>query len=281
MSILDLAAFDATPLTRDPFDFTIVENFIRPAEFKPVIADFPRIPGPGSHPPAELSIKGRFKAMMDEMEGPAFRAAVERKFDMDLTDRPTMYTVRGFVSDRDGHIHTDSKTKIITVLLYLNEGWEEEGGRLRLLRSNESLDNPVAEVSPNGGTLLVFRRVGQFLARPQDLQGAAPRHPAELGDGGRRGRQRAAPPRLRDARQEAQEHVPAHGQLSGRGAVRPGAASWPGWEPTPRSGVHPNRSDASSPVIPAQGRRPGFRGPGEVGANLTRAPGDSASSAND
>ena len=158
VSILDLAAFDATPLTRDPFDFIIVENFIRSAEFKPVIADFPRIPGPGSHPPAELSIKGRFKSLMDELEGPEFRAAVEKKFDLDLDGRPTMYTVRGFVSDRDGHIHTDSKTKIITVLLYLNEGWEEEGGRLRLLRSSDSLENPVAEVSPNGGTLLVFRR---------------------------------------------------------------------------------------------------------------------------
>ena len=158
MSLLDLDAFDHRPLTRDPFDFVIVENFIRPEHFKDIVADFPRIPGPGSHPPAELSIKGAFKALMEEMEGPVFRSAVERKFDLDLTGRPTMYTVRGFVGDRDGHIHTDSRTKIITVLLYLNEGWEADGGRLRLLRSNESLDDPVAEVSPNGGTLLVFRR---------------------------------------------------------------------------------------------------------------------------
>ena len=57
MGILDIAAFDATPLTRDPFDFVIVENFISPSEFKPVIADFPRIPGPGSHPPAELLLR--------------------------------------------------------------------------------------------------------------------------------------------------------------------------------------------------------------------------------
>lgn len=158
MSILDIAALDATPLTRDPFDFVIVDRFIRSDAFTAVIADFPRIPGPGSHPPAELSIKGRFQALMEELEGPDFRAAVERKFDLDLGGRPTMYTVRGFVGDRDGHIHTDSKTKIITVLLYLNEGWEADGGRLRLLRSGDSLDDPVAEVSPNEGTLLVFRR---------------------------------------------------------------------------------------------------------------------------
>ncbi len=158
MSTLDLAAFDATPLVRDPFDFVIVERFIRADTFKGVIADFPRIPGPGSHPPAELDIKGRFAALMADLEGAAFREAVERKFGIDLSGRPTMYTVRGFVGDRDGFIHTDSKTKIVTVLLYLNEGWEADGGRLRLLRTNESLEDPVAEVSPNGGTLLVFRR---------------------------------------------------------------------------------------------------------------------------
>lgn len=158
LSTLDIAAFDATPLTRDPFDFVIVEKFIRPDTFKDVVADFPRIPGEGSHPPAELGIKGRFKDLMTDLEGPEFRAAVERKFDLDLTGRPTMYTVRGFVGDRDGNIHTDSKTKIVTVLLYLNDGWQADGGRLRLLRSGTSLDNPVAEVSPNEGTLLVFRR---------------------------------------------------------------------------------------------------------------------------
>ncbi len=158
MSTLDIAALDATPLTRDPFDFVIVERFIRSDRFHEVIDDFPPIPGPGSHPPAELMIKGRFKTLMEDLEGPEFRAAVERKFGVDLAGRPTMYTVRGFVGDRDGHIHTDSKTKIITVLLYLNEGWEADGGRLRLLRSNDSLDNPVAEVSPNDGALLIFRR---------------------------------------------------------------------------------------------------------------------------
>ena len=158
MSTLDIAALDATPLTRDPFDFVIVERFIRPDRFAAVAADFPATPGPGSHPPAELAIEGSFKSLMEELEGPVFRAAVERKFDLDLTGRPTMYTVRGFVGDRDGFIHTDSKTKIITVLLYLNEGWEADGGRLRLLRSGDSLDDPVAEVPPNRGTLLIFRR---------------------------------------------------------------------------------------------------------------------------
>ena len=62
-----------------------------------------------------------------------------------------MYTVRGFVRSRDGEIHTDSKTKLITVLLYMNEGWESDGGRLRILRSGTDLEDSVAEVPPYGG----------------------------------------------------------------------------------------------------------------------------------
>ena len=69
-----------------------------------------------------------------------------------------MYTVRGFVNERDGSIHTDTDTKIITVLIYMNEHWQEDAGRLRLLRSADDLENYVAEVPPNGGTLLAFKR---------------------------------------------------------------------------------------------------------------------------
>ncbi len=158
MGYLDLPALGRTPLERDPYDFLIVPNFIEPSAFPQVSKDFPIVPGPGSHPPSELSIAGHFAGLIEELQGEAFRKAIETKFGIDLTGRPTMYTVRGFVRARDGEIHTDSRTKIITVLLYMNEGWEAEGGRLRVLRSGTSLENPVAEVPPNGGTLLAFLR---------------------------------------------------------------------------------------------------------------------------
>ncbi len=158
MTHLDFDALARTPLKRDPYDYLIVPNFVRAETFPQIVADFPKVPGPGSHPPAELDIRGAFAGLMDEMMGDEFRRAVEHKFEMDLAGRPAMYTVRGHVSERDGDIHTDSKTKIITVLLYMNEGWESEGGRLRILRSGTDLEDYVEEVPPNGGTLLVFRR---------------------------------------------------------------------------------------------------------------------------
>jgi Rps23 Pro-64 3,4-dihydroxylase Tpa1-like proline 4-hydroxylase len=70
-----------------------------------------------------------------------------------------MYTVRGFCRPKDGKIHTDSKTKIITVLLYMNDdNWPSDSGRLRLLNNGTDLEDYFDEVEPNGGTLLVFKR---------------------------------------------------------------------------------------------------------------------------
>ena len=158
MTFCDFGALDQTPLQRDPFEFIVVPDFIKSELFAAVVADYPEVPGPGSHPPAELDIHGAFAALMEELLGDQFRSAIERKFAIDLAGRPTMYTVRGFVRERDGSIHTDSTTKIITVLLYMNERWQEDAGRLRLLRGPDNLDDYVAEVPPYGGTLLVFRR---------------------------------------------------------------------------------------------------------------------------
>ena len=62
--------------------------------------------------------------------------------------------MRGAADTRDGYIHTDSKTKIVTVLLYLNPAWAPDGGRLRLLRNGSDLEAVAAEVPPDFGTLV-------------------------------------------------------------------------------------------------------------------------------
>lgn len=154
---LDYDRFRAAPLQRDPYDFVVVPDFVQSERFESVLTDFPDVRTPGSVPPSELDIRGHFGALMDEMRGEAFRNAVEDKFGLDLSGRPTMYTVRGRCRRTDGKTHTDSVTKIVTVLLYLNRQWEDGGGRLRILRSDK-LDDYAVEVPPYGGTILIFRR---------------------------------------------------------------------------------------------------------------------------
>ncbi len=120
--------------------------------------DYPDINRPGSFPLREVTYGPTFAKLIEEMRGDDFRKVFEEKFGVDLANRPDMITVRGRCSEKDGKIHTDSETKIITILIYMNAGWESAGGRLRLLRSANDLENVILEVPPTEGTLLAFRR---------------------------------------------------------------------------------------------------------------------------
>ena len=40
----------------------------------------------------------------------------------------------------------------------MNAGWEHPGGRLRLLKSGEDLDDMIIEAPPTEGTLVAFKR---------------------------------------------------------------------------------------------------------------------------
>jgi SM-20-related protein len=153
----DLGALAAMPLVGEPFPYVIVPGFMPRAALDAVAADYPRIAKPGSFPVSELRFGAQFQAFLDELEGTAMREAFAAKFAMDLAGRPTMVTVRGRAQAKDGRIHADSKTKLITVLLYMNERWEAPGGRLRLLRSPDSLADCLAEVPPVEGTLVAFK----------------------------------------------------------------------------------------------------------------------------
>jgi len=158
LTLLDLARLRASPLCRDPFEFVVVEHFLHGERLAAVVADFPVIAGPGSFPLSTLACGTDFTQLVEELAGDAMRQAIEEKFAVDLSGRPTMITLRGNSNGKDGAIHTDSATKIITALIYMNPAWEAPAGRLRLLRGPDDLDDYVAEVPPLAGTMVAFRR---------------------------------------------------------------------------------------------------------------------------
>lgn len=82
--------------------------------------------------------------------------AVGEKLGVDLKGLPVMITVRGKAPSKDGRIHTDTKDKVATYLLYLNGAWDESGGRLRLLRDGGDLEDYITEIPLNGGTFVAF-----------------------------------------------------------------------------------------------------------------------------
>jgi SM-20-related protein len=177
MAFVDLARLAASPLRRDPYDFVVVEDFFARGSLPALVDAFPAITGHGSYPLSTLACSPMFMRLVEELEGDEMRAAIEAKFGLDLGGRPTMITLRGNSDGKDGGIHTDSATKLVTVLIYMNHEWTDLAGRLRVLRGPDNLEDYAEEVPPLAGTMLAFRRsAGSFhghrahIGRRQSIQ---------------------------------------------------------------------------------------------------------------
>jgi SM-20-related protein len=158
MAYLDIKKFEETARVAEPFEYIIVPAFLSPERLDEVNADFPAIEQAGNFPIEELTFGPRFGSLIDEIKGPQFRAAIEQKFEVDLEGLRHVVTVRAHSQKSDGNIHTDTPSKVLTALIYLNQNWDSEGGRLRLMRNERDFDDYIAEVPPVAGTLLLFKR---------------------------------------------------------------------------------------------------------------------------
>src|SRR5262249_35060444 len=138
LTLLNESAFRTATLCREPYEHVLIDDSVKRMYEASILADAPRIRAPGSFALSSLRYGPGFAALISELESEDFRSIVESKLGIDLHDYPTMVTVRGYCNrerDGDGYIHTDSRQKIVTVLLYLNAGWTGAGGGLRVLCS--------------------------------------------------------------------------------------------------------------------------------------------------
>ena len=158
MTHLHIERLKAARLRTDPFEYTIVPGFLSDTTLARVIETYPDILKGGSYPVDSLAIQAPLQEVIDELDDRPFESAIEEKFGVALAGRPKMYSLRGYCRETDGKIHTDSKDKIITCLLYLNQDWQADGGKLRMLRGGDDIEDYEEEVPPDNGTLLVFRR---------------------------------------------------------------------------------------------------------------------------
>jgi hypothetical protein len=157
-SLVNLDAIRRATLVRDPFDFFIAHDVVSADALDVLSSDFPAVTGTGSVPVATLKFGPSFARLLEDLRSPAFSDAVGQQLGVTtLGGMPQLITYRGRTGARDGFVHTDADWKLVTVLLYLNPPWDTSGGRLRLLRS-DNLDDVAAEVPPDCGTLVAFRR---------------------------------------------------------------------------------------------------------------------------
>ncbi len=159
---LDYQALATTPLGTDPFPHVVVPAFVPRDSLRRVLADLPPLTRRGSFPPESVRLGAAARELVTEMEGPRLRDLIAARFNLELTAAPTMLTLRGWTSERDGRIHRDSTAKRVTVLLYLNQqtaAFGRQEGCLRLLRTPDDMDDFSIEVPPVNGTLLVFPNI--------------------------------------------------------------------------------------------------------------------------
>tara|TARA_R110002072_G_scaffold108486_2_gene235360 strand:- start:3618 stop:4244 length:627 start_codon:yes stop_codon:yes gene_type:complete len=158
MSLINIEALRATPLQTDPYDYLVVPGFLSADALQQVNRDYPAIDTAANHALENLSYGPAFEALMEALCSTELATVLGEKFDMDLASLPTTVTVRKFCERTDGNIHTDHKSKVITMLVYFNEQWDHPEGQLRLLRSKDDIEDYAAQVPPLGGSMIAFRR---------------------------------------------------------------------------------------------------------------------------
>jgi SM-20-related protein len=156
-TILDLDKIRNAEINTDYFPYCQVDCVIKKERINDILHEFPEINIRGSIPSHRLTYGNTFQKLIDELHHNNLRELVADKFSIDLSQSHPMLTIRGRTEMKDGRIHTDTPSKLMTLLLYLNEDWFEQTGNLRLLKNNESLDNYFEEITPTFGKLLLFK----------------------------------------------------------------------------------------------------------------------------
>lgn len=159
---LDIAGFMGTPLAVEPFPHLVMPGFVKPPAAVAAREGFPGFGFGGVVPAPTKQMLGTlepgFATLLGALRSPETTAAFAAKFGVELSPDALMVTLRDRCRPQDGRIHTDSDSKVVTALIYLNESWTAPGGRLRLLRKPDDIDAVIAEVPPLDGTLVAFRR---------------------------------------------------------------------------------------------------------------------------
>jgi SM-20-related protein len=158
MSGLDWGAIERAKMVRDPFDHVAIGQVLALDCAAAIPGEFPRIRNSGSYSLADAPPGPALRAVIDDLMSDRFRSNMATLFEMDLEDRPATVTLRGQCAERDGRIHVDSKTKVLSLLIYLNHRWSGRDGQLRLLADKDRFDEAPVEIPAHLGSMVAFRR---------------------------------------------------------------------------------------------------------------------------
>ena len=162
-ALLDPARLERpdTLVRQAPFPFMIAHGQLPDEARGDLDRDFPRYPSAGFFPWDPADCGPAVNALVEQLTAPAFAGLIGQRLGIaDLGQYPTLVTLCRLLNRRHGTIHTDSKSKVATALLYLNPQWPDTSdGCLRFLGKIDDIDAIVTpELPPLYGEFAVFKR---------------------------------------------------------------------------------------------------------------------------
>ena len=159
LSVLNVDAVRQAQRSHEPYDWFLGSGILKQEAVDELKRDFPDITKPGYLTVDEVQLKGKFKTLIEELESDEFSAELSKKFGIDLTPYPRLTTIMKRSQPKYGAIHTDGPSKVMTLLLYMNDEWQADAsGRLRVLYNGKDFEPYAAEVPPTMGTVFAFLR---------------------------------------------------------------------------------------------------------------------------
>lgn len=161
--LLDPARLDRpdTDVRLEPFPFLIAHGQLPDDARHELDRDFPRYASAGFFPYDPADCGPSINTLVANLTAPAFARTIGARLGIeDLSQYPTLVTLCRHLNRRHGTIHTDSRSKVATALIYLNNQWPDTSdGCLRFLRRIDDIDDLVApELTPLYGEFAVFKR---------------------------------------------------------------------------------------------------------------------------
>lgn len=145
----------------DPFAFMMAHGQLPDAARPELDRDFPPYREAGFFPWDPDDCGPSINALIAQLTTPEVASAIGRRLEIDdLGQYPTLVTLCRHLNKRHGTIHTDSRSKVATALLYLNPQWPDTSeGCLRFLERIDDIDAMLEpELKPLYGEFAVFRR---------------------------------------------------------------------------------------------------------------------------
>jgi hypothetical protein len=146
---------------REPFPWLVATGMVDEAARDALRDAFPIAGQAGFIPHDPAACGAAFNALVAQLVAPAFADALGERLGLAaLSTHPVLVTVCSRLNRRHGTIHTDSRSKIASALLYLNERWDHgSAGNLRLLARGDDIGALLTpEIAPVFGTLVAFQR---------------------------------------------------------------------------------------------------------------------------